>query len=43
MFVIVTYRGGRARRHRFATLDAARAAANEIWARTGVIVGIEEE
>lgn len=29
------------RAHYYATLDAARAVANEIFAKTGIIVGIE--
>lgn len=40
---IVTYRNGRARVHRFASLESARECANAIFAETGAIVGIEGE
>lgn len=38
---IVTYRNGRARIHRFPSLESARECASAILAETGAIVGIE--
>lgn len=40
---IVTYRNGRARVHRFASLEAAKRCADDIFRQTGAIVGIEGE
>jgi hypothetical protein len=42
VYQIVTYRNGKARVHRFASLDAARNVADEIFEATGVTVGIDE-
>ena len=40
-YTIVIYRNGRALTSRYATLGNAKAAAEAIFAKTGVIVGIE--
>jgi hypothetical protein len=43
MFVITTYRNGKAHRHEFGTMGDAKRWAAEFYRLTGIIVGIEQE